>query len=240
MLKKYFHALTATLLLSVVAFAQTSNNAAATQTNPSARRSRTTTTKPAPTATPVSAAQDTTGNSSATGTHRAAAAAGQTRASRAGTGSLAARGVRDAFDTLINGIRRGDVDEVMGIYWNSPRLILFNNNGTVTKTWEQVHSNRQSSYAKVKDVKLDLSDDRVMMLGRDAAIVTARWKQSQTFEGKAETSSGRMTVVFQNIAGKWRAVHAHTSPDRPDPTLLMPSERTTNDATGTPASPIKP
>ncbi len=235
MYKKLFLSLTITLSLSAVAMAQ--GNANKTQTTTTTTQQRTTTTKAATTAapaaaTPASAQRESSTPAPATPARRAAAA----------TGANAARAVRDAFDTLISGIRRGDADEVMGVYWNSPRLVLYNNNGTVTKTWEQVKSNRQSSYAKVKDVKLDLSDDRVMMLGREAAMVTARWKQSQMYDGKPESASGRMTVVFQSVGGQWKAVHVHTSPDRPDPSLLLPSERTTmtNDPAEPAGTPGKP
>jgi len=225
MLKKSF--LILTIFLSSIAGASAQDtNAGTTQTNPAARRARTTTTTTTTTAKPALPV--------------APSAAGQAKTPRASTETIASRAVRDAFDTLINGIRRGDANEVMGVYWNSPQLVLFNNNGTVTKSWEQVRANRQSLYAKVKDVKLDLSDDRVRMLGRDAAVVTARWKQSQAYEGKTESSSGRMTVVFQNVGGQWKAVHAHTSPDRPDPSLLMPSERTAGDASDATTPPIKP
>ena len=72
-----------------------------------------------------------------------------------------------AFNSLLDGIRHADVDEVMGVYWNNPRLNLFNYNGTVTKGWEQVRKNRESSYPEIKDVKLDVRDVSVTMLGRD-------------------------------------------------------------------------
>src|SRR5690242_16661479 len=38
-----------------------------------------------------------------------------------------------AFNKLLNGIRHADVKAVTAVYWNSPRLSLFNYNGTVTK-----------------------------------------------------------------------------------------------------------
>ena len=139
------------------------------------------------------------------------------------------KAVRDAFDTLVAGIRNADAAEVMGVYWNSPQLVLFNNNGTVTRSWEQVRSNRESLYKRVQDVKLDVSDVRIRMLGADGAVVTTLWKQSQTFDGKPESASGRLTLVFQKIGAQWKAVHAHTSPDRPDPSLLPASDRTTGD-----------
>jgi uncharacterized protein (TIGR02246 family) len=143
------------------------------------------------------------------------------------------RAVRAAFDTLIDGIRRADAKTVMDVYWNSPQLVLFNNNGTVTKTWEQVRQNRESLYAKVQDVKLDVRDVQVRLLGPSAAVVSCLWEQSQTADGQPERATGRLSIVFQKVGTAWKAVHAHTSPDRPDPSRLLPSERTTT----TPAEP---
>ncbi|HZI20198.1 MAG TPA: nuclear transport factor 2 family protein [Pyrinomonadaceae bacterium] len=136
------------------------------------------------------------------------------------------RAVEDAFDALIDGIRRADAAAVMEVYWNSPRLVLFNNNGTVTRTWEQSRANRESIYARVKNVKLDVRDVSVELLGRDGAVVSALWEQSQTADGQPERASGRMTLVFRRAGTAWKVVHAHTSPDRPDPARLFPSERT--------------
>lgn len=136
-------------------------------------------------------------------------------------------GVIAAFDDLIEGIRRADVNAVTAVYWNSPQLTLFNNNGTVTKGWEQMRKNRESSYPELKDVKIEVRDRRVQMLGRDGALLTCLWTQSQTFRGTPETASGRMTMVFRRAGTTWKAIHLHTSPDAPDPARVLPSEQTT-------------
>jgi ketosteroid isomerase-like protein len=133
--------------------------------------------------------------------------------------------VREALDTLINGIRHADVKAVTSVYLNSPRLILFNSNGTVTKGWEQLRRNRESSYRDVKDVKLDVRDLSITMLGKDGAVVSCLWTQSQTFKGTPETATGRMTLVFKRVGQDWKAIHLHTSPDRPDPSRILPSEQ---------------
>ncbi|HEY0322756.1 MAG TPA: nuclear transport factor 2 family protein [Pyrinomonadaceae bacterium] len=149
---------------------------------------------------------------------------------RRNTGKAAdttSKGVVDAFDSLIAGIEKADVALVTNVYWNSPQLTLFNNNGTVTRGWEQMRKNRESSYPNMKDVKLTVRDRRILMLGRDAALVTCLWTQTQTYKGAPETASGRMTLVFQRINGMWKAVHLHTSPDAPDPSRLPASEQTT-------------
>ena len=167
--------------------------------------------------------QPSTGN--ATRTRRAAPRKG----AQPSSDSAEARAVREAFDSLVDGIRRADADAVMKLYWNSSQLLLFNNNGSVTKTWEQAHSNRQSLYAKVRDVKLDVRDVRVKTLGPGAAIVTCLWEQSQTADGQPERATGRLTLVYQKVGADWKIVHAHTSPDHPSPSNLLPSE-TTNGA----------
>jgi ketosteroid isomerase-like protein len=136
-----------------------------------------------------------------------------------------------AFNALINGIRHADAKAVTNVYLNSPRLILFNSNGTVTKGWEQLRKNRESAYRDLKDVKLDVRDVSITMLGRDGAVVSCLWTQSQTYKGTPETATGRMTLVFKRVGKDWKVIHLHTSPDRPDPSRVLPSEQL---PTGTP------
>jgi ketosteroid isomerase-like protein len=139
-----------------------------------------------------------------------------------------------AFNALLNGIRHADAKAVANVYLNSSRLLLFNNNGTVTRGWDQMRKNRESSYADVKDVKLDVRDVSITMLGRDGALVTCLWTQSQAYKGTPETATGRMTLVFKRVGKDWKAIHVHTSPDKPDPSRVMPSEQ------ASPASPPVP
>jgi ketosteroid isomerase-like protein len=177
---------------------------------------------------PVAAAQTVVQDSEPAAARPAVSRSRQTNAQRATATAEAAqrRAVEDAFNALVDGIRRADASAVMEVYWNSPRLLIFNNNGTVTRTWEQSRANRASLYARVKDVKLDVRDVNIELLGRDGAVVSALWDQSQTTDGQAERATGRMTLVLRRAGTAWKVVHAHTSPDRPDPSRLLPSERT--------------
>jgi ketosteroid isomerase-like protein len=134
-------------------------------------------------------------------------------------------GVTAAFNALVDGIRHANVKEVTSVYWDSPQLVLFNSNGTVTKGWDQLRANRESSYPNLKDVKLDVRDVKVQMLGRDGAVVTCLWTQSQTVKGAPESASGRMTLVFRRVGNAWKVVHLHTSPDMPDPSRILTSEQ---------------
>jgi uncharacterized protein (TIGR02246 family) len=238
MLLRLSIAATLSLVFVTVGFAQNTN--ANANRSGEAVRPRTTPARAtgATTQQPSTTTQDSSAPSSAPAPRRPAA---QTRAQRANAATTGE--VRAAFDALMDGIRKADAEAVMAVYWNSPQLILFNNNGTVTKSWSQVRSNRESLYAKVQDVKLDVRDVNVRLLGPGAAVVSCLWEQSQTADGQPERATGRLTLVFQKVGEEWKAVHAHTSPDRPDPSRLLPSERTSDapPAATTPATPpVKP
>ena len=168
------------------------------------------TTKPAPSPTPVTRPRATAPTPA---TKPAAAAPTDSEA------------VLAAFNKLLDGIRHANVNEVTAVYWNSPRLNLFNYNGTVTKGWEQMRANRASSYPEIKEVKLDVRDVNVTMLGREGALVTCVWTQSQNYKGTPETASGRMTLVFRKVGTGWKAIHLHSSPDSPNPASIPPSEQ---------------
>jgi ketosteroid isomerase-like protein len=143
-------------------------------------------------------------------------------------------GVLAAFNGLLDGIRHANVNEVMDVYWNSSQLNLFNYNGTVTKGWQQVRKNRESSYPEIKDVKLETRDVSVTMLGRDGAIVTCLWTQSQNYKGTPENVTGRMTLVFKRVGTVWKAIHLHSSPDNPNPAVIPASEKPSPSPSPTP------
>src|SRR5215213_8067980 len=170
MLKRSFFIITLMCALFAVSFAQNTNSST---TRPRTSAPAATTKKPATqTVEEAGAAQ-----AEPTPTPRAIGKrAGGTKTEPSSKDVLA------TFNALLDGIRNTNVNVVTGVYWNSPQLVLFNNNGTVTKGWEQMRKNRESSYPNLKDVKLDVRDVRVQMLGRDGAVVTCLWTQSQNYK----------------------------------------------------------
>ena len=198
-------------------FAQNSNTTA-----PSSR-SRSVDAKPTPpaktTATPTKTATKTA--------NAAPSPSPQTPKRNPTTAVAPTTGVLAAFDKIIEGVRKANVDLATNGYWNSPALILFNYNGTVTRGWQQMRENREASYPEMADVKLEIRDKHVVMLGRDGAVVTCLWTQNQTFRGQPDSATGRMTLVFKRVGAEWKAVHLHTSPDNPDATRIPPSEKPT-------------
>ena len=123
------------------------------------------------------------------------------------------QGVRDAVDRMVEAIRQVDVDKLMSVYDNSDRTLFFNNNGSVTLGWAQMKENRQSSFAKTKNVTLETTGMRTELLSPTSAYVSFKWKQTQESDGKLESASGRTTLVFKKIGKDWKVVHAHISPD---------------------------
>ena|SRR2546422_11245509 len=203
--------------LATTVFGQNTN-----QQNSNSQTTRTRTVAPKPSPTPK-----TVTKSPATGSQPSSQPRAQKpKSTEAGNQVSPPGSVLSAFNALLEGIRHADVKAVTNAYQNSPRLVLFNNNGTVTRGWEQMRENREASYPEMKDVKLEVKDLHVTMLGRDAALITCLWTQSQTFKGTPETASGRMTIVFKKVGKDWKAIHLHTSPDKPDATRVMPSEQT--------------
>ena len=207
------------LVISQSVFAQNTNSSTTTPARPrTTNTNRQPVPKPAATQTPTSTEKPAVTTGTAQTTPKKPVA--KTEAIGPSDEVLA------AFNHLLEGIRHADVDMVMSVYWNSPRLSLFNSNGTVTKGWEQVRENRKSSYPEIKDVKLDVRDISVTMLGTNGAVVTCLWTQSQTYKSNPETASGRMTLVFKKYGTAWKAIHLHSSPDSPNPASIPPSEQT--------------
>jgi ketosteroid isomerase-like protein len=205
MLKRFLVIASIVLVSAMLTFAQNSNSSTIT--------TRTRTVEPKSSPTPKATAKST-----GTG-------AVSQRPKGSSTPVAPSTGVLAAFDKIIEGIRRSNVDMYTSGYWNSTNLVLFNYNGTVTKGWDQLRKNRESSFPATKDVKLDIRDKHVQMLGRDGAVVTCLWTQSQTFNGQPDTASGRMSLVFKRVGAEWKAVHLHTSPDKPDASRVPASEQ---------------
>lgn len=206
------------VIVSVVLAGASLTWAQSTNTNSGSPSTRTRTVEPKPTPTPKTVKKSPD--------PEAATPKPKPKTNQAGGQVTPSTSVLTAFNNLLDGIRHADVKAATGAYQNTTRLVLFNFNGSVTKGWDQLKQNREISYAEMKDVKLDVRDVRATMLGRDAALITCVWTQSMTFRGTPETDSGRMTIVFRRVGKDWKAIHLHTSPDRPDPSRIPASEQT--------------
>ncbi len=215
MVKRFLVIVSVGLAAATLTWAQSVNSNSETTST----RTRTVAPKPSPTPKRVSKSTDT--EASPTNEPRTQKAKASSTPTAPSTGVLA------AFDKIIEGVKRANVDMATSGYWKSPALILFNYNGSVTRGWDQMRKNRELSYPEITDVKLEVHDKHVIMLGRDGAVVMCLWTQSQTYKGQPDSASGRMTLVFKRVGNEWKAVHLHTSPDKPDASRVPASEQPT-------------
>ncbi len=215
MVKRFLVIVSVGLAAATLTWAQSTNSNSETTST----RTRTVAPKPSPTPKRVSKSTDT--EASPTNEPRTQKAKASSTPTAPSTGVLA------AFDKIIEGVKRANVDMATSGYWKSPALILFNYNGSVTRGWDQMRKNRELSYPEITDVKLEVHDKHVIMLGRDGAVVMCLWTQSQTYKGQPDSASGRMTLVFKRVGNEWKAVHLHTSPDKPDASRVPASEQPT-------------
>src|SRR5437660_8205807 len=128
---KSFIAIISILCASTVTLAQNSN-----QNTNSTTRTRTVVAKPTPTA-KVTMSGETGGSTNQSRTQSPKTSS---------TPNASSTTVVGAFDKIIEGIRRANVDLVTGGYWNNAALILFNYNGSVTKGWDQMRKNREACH----------------------------------------------------------------------------------------------
>jgi hypothetical protein len=128
MLKKSSLFILLTCALAATGMAQNTNSSTTTTPTTRTRTSTKTPTKttPKPSNIEEQGTQEETSNQNTTRTRR-------TRSPQTTTKDPGAKGVLAAFEDLLKGIRNADIEAVTAAYWNSPQLILFNNNGTVTK-----------------------------------------------------------------------------------------------------------
>src|SRR5205085_12683965 len=151
MLKKSF-IISALMLASVVgARAQNANTPVRRPVTTQKQTTTTTTTTTAPTPTPTP------------NTTRTRRAASPSRAATTG----AEQEVRATFDALLRAVEKTDVEAVMNFYWNSPQLLIYNNNGTVTRGWTQMRANLASLYPDLKNVKIEARDVKVQTYGAE-------------------------------------------------------------------------
>lgn len=118
-------------------------------------------------------------------------------------------GLRKMLDDQTAAWNRGDLEAFMQGYWHSPEVTFFSGD-TIVQGWEptlQRYRDRYQSGGKEMG-RLSFSDEKIDMLGSDAAVVTARW-HLQMSDGKKR--EGLTTLLCKRTQEGWRIVHDHSS-----------------------------
>jgi|SRR5579859_5174073 len=118
-------------------------------------------------------------------------------------------GLRKMLDDQTAAWNRGDLEAFMQGYWHSPEVTFFSGD-TIVNGWEptlQRYRDRYQSGGKEMG-KLSFSNEKIEMLGSDAAVVTARWHLEMSDGKKLE---GLTTLLCKREQEGWRIVHDHSS-----------------------------
>jgi ketosteroid isomerase-like protein len=104
---------------------------------------------------------------------------------------------------------RGDLEDFMTGYWNSPELTFFSG-AKEHDGWQATIERYRVTYASAGHEmgKLEFSGLRIEMLGANAALVRGEWRLTMS-DGK--TPHGLFTLVFRKFPEGWKIVHDHTS-----------------------------
>jgi beta-aspartyl-peptidase (threonine type) len=104
---------------------------------------------------------------------------------------------------------RGDLAGFMRGYWRSPEVTFFSGD-TIIKGWEPTLERYRKKYqGEGKQMgQLRFTDQKIEMLGADAAVFTARWHLTIPDGGKLE---GLTTVLCKRMKNGWKIVHDHSS-----------------------------
>jgi ketosteroid isomerase-like protein len=104
---------------------------------------------------------------------------------------------------------RHDLEAFMTGYWSSPDLTFFSG-ANERQGWQATIDRYRATYSGPGHEmgKLDFSNLRIEMLGKDAAFARGEWHLKMS-DGK--TPHGLFTLVFRRFTDGWKIVHDHTS-----------------------------
>jgi len=100
---------------------------------------------------------------------------------------------------------RGNLEDFMAGYWNSPELTFFSG-ARESKGWQAALDRYKKSYQSAGHEmgKLEFSDLRIEMLAPEAAFVRGAFHLTMS-DGK--TPHGLFTLIFRKFPEGWKIVH---------------------------------
>ncbi len=113
------------------------------------------------------------------------------------------RGIIDQQQMLWN---EGDFEGFMGYYWRSEDFVFQSGNKRL-QGWEELLSMYRRKYSGENRGILEFTGIEVMVLSREDAYVTGRWRVSLA----DTTKEGLFTLIFKKMDDGWRIIHDHSS-----------------------------
>lgn len=118
--------------------------------------------------------------------------------------------VRAVLDKQVAAWNRGDIEEFMTTYLDSPSLTFTGRDG-VTRGYRPVLERYRKRYATREAMgTLVFSEIEVRLLNDSAALVLGRFQLTRSQAGGGD-AAGRFTLVLQRNSQGWKIIHDHTT-----------------------------
>lgn len=126
----------------------------------------------------------------------------------------------DALDKqFIEAFNKQDVDALMAMYWNSPKLVSMPPDGMGTTGWTAARAASAEMFKAMPGVKLEIVSHHNEAHG-DVVLGWGTWKMTMPTPGGPQLVEGRYTDAKMMHDGKWVYVMDHASvpvPPAPEP-----------------------
>lgn len=102
---------------------------------------------------------------------------------------------------------RGDIEQFMTGYWNSPQTVFAGANG-VQRGWDALLERYKRNYPNRAAMgHLTFSELEVTPIGTEAAVILGHWQ----LQREKDAPGGVFTLVARRFPEGWRIIHDHTS-----------------------------
>lgn len=119
--------------------------------------------------------------------------------------------IRALLNAQVDAWNRGDIEDFMKGYWNSPNL-AFLSSGGISRGWQMLLNRYTLNYPdRAAMGTLAFEDLEITVLAPDAAMVLGRWQLERERSGKKDTPGGVFLLVIRKFPAGWRIVADHTS-----------------------------
>jgi beta-aspartyl-peptidase (threonine type) len=115
--------------------------------------------------------------------------------------------IRQLLEQQVAAWNRGDLEQFMATYWNSPQL-TFSSGGITTRGWQAALDRYRKKYSSRQAMgRLRFEQIEMQRLADTAVLVLGRWQLTR----QEESLQGNFSLILLRFDAGWRIVHDHTS-----------------------------